>query len=170
MLHLTKAGRLIAIATLGGAAVLGSAVNAAAPAAADDSKLMTMLPPGFSSTNCQEAEPRPPALEKVSCDANTVQGGPVAGVFALYGSAADLATGFQALKLTASACPDGQPSPSSWGYGNDRNAGQVECGTILADSGASSPVVAWTDNAKLRAGAVQGPDISSLYQWWKSRG
>jgi len=159
---------LIATTALGGAAVLGAFSGAVA--SGDPSQLMSMLPSGFSSSNCKQESPKPPAVEKVSCDQSTESGGPTAASFALYQNVDDLNAAFQGVKMTVSPqCPLDQQSPGPWGYGSgEKNGGQVECGTI-DDSGSTVAVVVWTDKAKMRAAAVQGSDISSLYQWWRTK-
>jgi len=172
MFYFATASRLIAIATLSGAAVLGSMVNGVAKASGDPSTLMGMLPQGFSPSNCQQATPEPPALEKVTCDQSTDSDGPTSALFALYGNLDDLATKFQSAgsKMTAaSSCPGDQQSPGPWTYGSSgKTGGQVECGSI-SDSNTTLAVVMWTDNSKLRAAVVTGPNISTLYQWWKTK-
>ncbi|MBW0016005.1 MAG: hypothetical protein JO236_00425 [Mycobacterium sp.] len=165
MFPFAGAVRLICVS----AAMVVGATAVALPAWADPNKLMGMLPAGFSSSNCQEATPKPPALEKVTCDQSSEPGGPTAAVFGLFGNANDVASGFQTVaeKVTISpSCPGNQSSPGTWTFAsNGQTGGQVECGTIGDDSGKSA-VVVWSDNAKLRVGVVRGPDIASLYQWW----
>jgi hypothetical protein len=162
------AARLIAIATWSGAAVLASTANGVAAPPGDSGTLMGMLPQGFSSANCQVATPTPPALEKVTCDQSSDPAGPAGAVFARYGNLNDLATGFQMASdkvVVASSCPGNQASPGTWTYGNsNQTAGQVECGTAKENN--TEFAVIWTDNAKLRAAAVGGSDIGSLYKWW----
>ena len=70
----------------------------------------------------------------------------------------------------ASTCPGSQESPGPWHYSSspDQAAGQVECGTTVSD-GTTVSFVVWTDNAKLTAGLIGGTDMSSLYQWWKTK-
>jgi hypothetical protein len=168
MVYFANTARLIAVGTLGGAAVLGFG---AATAVGDTGKLMAMLPQGFSSSNCQEASPIPPAAEKVTCDQSSEADGPTAAVFVLYSNVDDMAGDFKTVKLRlASTCPGNEQSPGPWGHGSSaKNGGQVECGTIQPDSGTTAPVVVWSDNAKLRLAVIQGTDINSLYQWWKAK-
>lgn len=163
MVQFTRGARVfVTVAVLGcGAAVPG--VASAAP-----SKLMGMLPEGFSSSNCEAQTSTGLAVEKVNCDQSTVAGGPTAASFALYRNVDDLASGFSSAKIDlASSCPGDQQSPGPW-TSQGQVGGQVECGTVAGANGKVS-VVAWSDNAKLRAAAVQGNDISSLYQWWKTK-
>jgi hypothetical protein len=167
---IAKSARLISAAALSGAAVLGSTIHGAATASGDPGKLMGMLPPGFSSSNCKEVALSPHALEKVNCDQNTESTVPTGGSFVLYGNLDDVAAGFQHAKLTVTpTCPGDQLSPGPWGYGSgNKDAGQVECGTVQADN-STVAIVVWTDKAKLLEGVVQGSDIASLYQWWKTK-
>ncbi len=163
----TDAARLIVIAACGGAAVLVSTANCAA---APSGKLMEMLPPGFSSANCQEKSASAPAVERVMCDQSSDPSGPSYAVFLLYANPGDLATDFQhgpgsSGYTIASSCPGGKASPGAWSLGNSsQTAGQVECATSVE----GKPTVIWTDNAKLRLAVVEGSgkDIASLYRWW----
>jgi hypothetical protein len=166
-----KSARLAAVAALGGVAVFGAALNGAETAWGDPGKLMSMLPQGFSSSNCHQETPKPPALDRVSCDQSSESDGPSGAKFALYGSLDDLLTGFDNVKINlASRCPGDQQSPGPWGYGSgEKNSGQVECGTIDGDNNTQIPVVLWTDKAKLRLAQIKGSDIDSLYQWWKTK-
>lgn len=163
MLYFGNAARLIAVGTLSGAAVLGFGT---ATAGAETGKLMSMLPEGFSSSNCQEATPKSPAVEKVTCDQSTQADGPTSAVFLLYNNQDDLATGFKSANMTISnSCPGDQQSPGPWGYGSGaKDGGQVECGTTEGQA-----AVVWSDNSKLRVAAVTGSDINSLYTWWKQK-
>lgn len=163
MSYLAHAGKLLAVVGIFGAGICSAASASAAP-----SKLMSMLPEGFSSSNCQVETPKGLAIEKVNCDQSTASGGPTAASFALYSSLDDLATGFGGAKFDLhSTCPGNQQSPGPW-TSQGQVGGQVECGTISGTDGKVT-VVAWSDNAKLRAAAVQGPDIDALYQWWKQK-
>jgi hypothetical protein len=163
------AAKLIAISACG-ATVLGSMV-AGAPRAAADNTLMGTLPQGFSSTNCQQADPKAPAVEKVTCKQSTDPGGPTEGIFARYANTNDLAAAFQTANgqgTVSSSCPGGKASPTTWSYGtydSSNSAGQVECVTMPENSAA----VIWSDNAKLRLSAVIGSDMASLYQWWAKK-
>ncbi len=157
----------MATAVCGGAAVLGATAHRAA---ADPDVLMGMLPQGFSSSNCKEVTPKGHAVEKVNCDKSTDPGGPTSATFARYASVDDLTTAFQNAAdgvTVASSCPGDVKSPGPWNYtSSGQTAGQVECATGKDDN---ASVVLWTDNAKLRAAAVSGTDITSLYQWWTKK-
>jgi hypothetical protein len=160
------AARLMTIAVCGGAAVVGAAAHRAA---ADPDVLMGMLPQGFSSSNCKEVTPKGHAVEKVTCDQSSDPGGPSAAAFARYANADDLTSAFQNADgvAVASSCPGNIQSPGPWNFtSSGQTAGQVECGTAKDDN---TPVVLWTDNAKLRVAAVSGSDITSLYQWWTKK-
>ncbi|MDT5225493.1 MAG: hypothetical protein QOG19_2900 [Mycobacterium sp.] len=155
------------------AAMLGPGACLAATASAEPSKLMGMLPEGFSSSNCEVKPAKSPAIEKVTCDKSSVAGGPSEAAFGLYGNLDDMQTGFKQLggdKITiASSCPGNQVSPGPWTYGSSgKTGGQVECATIPMDS-VNHPIVVWSDDSKLRVGLVVGNDIDTLYQWWKAK-
>jgi hypothetical protein len=115
----TRAAKMIVIA-----AVVGSGTCVAAPAAAAPSKLMTMLPEGFSSSNCQVKEPNAPVIEAVNCDKSSVSGGPTGAGFALYRNLDDLDSAFQATNVAvAPSCPGNQVSPGPWAS-NGKTGGQ----------------------------------------------
>lgn len=65
-----------------------------------------------------------------------------------------------------STCPGFSPSPTTWDYGtSDQVAGSVSCGTFN-----DHPEVMWTSDAQLLLGQAQGPDIPSVFAWWKRNG
>lgn len=148
---------------------LGFVAGVAPTASAAPGKLMGMLPEGFSSSNCEAKAPTAPAVEKVTCGANTVSGGPMAGSFALYENVADLETGFgkSSDTMTVVACPGDKESPGPWTYRNGNTGGTVQCATttIKADKYA---MIVWSNRNKLRMGAVQSKDGASLYKWWQA--
>lgn len=155
------------------ASLFGATAGVDATASADPSKLMGMLPEGFSSSNCQVKPPKSPAIEKVTYDQSTVSGGPSEAPFGLYGSQADVDSGFKQVggdKMdVASVCPGNQQSPGPWTFGsNGQTGGQVECATITKDS-VKHAIVVWSDNSKLRVAMIVGTDMTTLYQWWKAK-
>ncbi len=162
------AARLIAIAACSGAAVVGSAADCAA---APTGQLMTMLPQGFSSANCQEKDPVEGSVERVMCDHSTDPSGPSYALFLLFTNPGDMATAFQqgpgqSGYTLASSCPGGTTSPGQWSYNNaNQPAGLVQCATSVE----GKPSIIWTDNAKLRIALVEGRDGPSLYQWWRDK-
>jgi hypothetical protein len=161
--------RWITIAACSAAAVLGSAANSAAAPTGDT--LMGTLPQGFSSTNCKAETPRAPALEKVNCEKSSDPAGPNGAAFGLYANLDDLASALDVITrqmAVSPTCPGNQKSPGNWLYGSSNQAaGRVACGTTSDDS--SIYAIAWTDNAKLRAAVVIGPEITDLYRWWSSK-
>ncbi|OBK25429.1 hypothetical protein A5634_26485 [Mycobacterium asiaticum] len=131
-----------------------------------------MLPQGFSTANCKEVDPTPPALERVMCEKSSDPNGPSHAVFLLYANNDDLAAALQGVGSSGytvvSSCPGGQASPEKWSYGNSgQTAGQVECATSVENVA----TVIWTDNTKLRLGVVEGngKDIAGLYNWWSAK-
>ena len=149
---------------------LGAYVVSAPGASAAPSKLMGMLPEGFSSSNCDVKTPKAPAIESVGCDQSSVSGGPAGAAFSLFGNLDDMNTAFDKANVaTSSTCPGNTASPGPWSYGSGgKNGGQRECGTATSGS-TKYAVVLWSDNSKLRTALVMGSDITSLYQWWKAK-
>lgn len=155
------------------AAVLVPAAGHPPTASADPSKLMGMLPDGFSSSNCQVKPAKAPAVEKVTCDESTVSGGPSEAAFGLFGNPDDMQAGFKQVggdKMTIqSSCPGNQVSPGPWTYGSSgKTGGQVECATMTLNS-VTHPIVVWSDESKLRVAMIVGTDMDGLYQWWRTK-
>ncbi|OBK95094.1 hypothetical protein A5645_13760 [Mycobacterium asiaticum] len=155
------------------AAVLVPAAGHPPTASADPSKLMGMLPEGFSSSNCQVKPAKAPAVEKVTCDESTVSGGPSEAAFGLFGNPDDMQASFKQVggdKMTIqSSCPGNQVSPGPWTYGSSgKTGGQVECATMTLNS-VTHPIVVWSDESKLRVAMIVGADMDGLYQWWRTK-
>lgn len=168
MSRLKAAAELLCVA-----AVIAPVAGLGPIASADPSKLMGMLPEGFSASNCQVKPAKAPAIEKVTCDENTVSGGPSEAAFGLFGNLDDMQAGFKQVggdKMTIqSSCPGGQVSPGPWTYGSSgKTGGQVECATMTLDS-VTHPIVVWSDESKLRVAMIVGTDMEGLYQWWRTK-
>lgn len=165
-----RTARFLGVVVCSGAAVVAFPAHGAA---APTGTLMGILPPGYSSANCKQVTPPDGIAEEVDCDQNTDTSGPVSAVFYLLSSKDGLAQAFQGLTsgmTMASTCPGNQASPGPWSYNrsSDQAAGQVGCGTTKS-GGTTVSMVAWTDNAKMTASLIGGTDMSSLYQWWKTK-
>ncbi len=72
--------------------------------------------------------------------------------------------------MVLSPCPGGgtSPAPGTWtsGSNTDQTSGWVVCGSV-----ADRANVAWTRDAQLLLATVNGgPDLNTLYQWWRRFG
>jgi serine/threonine kinase PknH len=132
------------------------------------SQLMSLLPKGFSSSNCAPPATAPKgSLATVDCDQNSLPNGPTSGRFSLYPDNATLDAHFQtaAGEDQISPCPGGVASPGPWHYRNasDQSAGQLVCGTYQGTSD-----VVWSQYDKGLLGNLQGGDLDSLYEFWSN--
>jgi len=182
---LTFAARSLVAASLIGVSALGCPpIAAASPAtpdpagnAADLQKLMGLLSTGYSAANCNQVgsdgNGDPTAVVQVDCGQNPDTGGPVGGRYGLFADQHALNGAFQAAIGTdvLAPCSAGVTSPGTWSYGSSASgpvAGSLSCGTYNG-----APEVAWTNNANLTLGVVDGAagsDIATLYRWWKAEG
>ena len=62
-------------------------------------------------------------------------------------------------------CPEGQPSPGSWHYDSSPNkpAGSVLCGSV---EGGDDFAIEWTRDSGPLLALADGPDLTSMYDWW----
>lgn len=130
------------------------------------SQLMSLLPGGYSSSNCGPADMAvPDSLATVDCGQNSNSNGPSSARFALFADQPTLDRKFADFigedQLTP--CPGGLPSPGPWSYtgSTTESDGQIACGSYQG-----APELIWTQNAELMLGGIQGSDIGSLYKYW----
>jgi serine/threonine kinase PknH len=140
--------------------------------AADDSRLLNLLPSGFASNVCQPVHPPvTDALATVDCDQNSSPGGPASSRYSLFADLDTLNKHYQqSIKADSQLvqCPgSGVDSPTTWHYKStpDVVAGQVACGTYQ-----NNPDVTWTKESDLVIGDAQGPKLDELHQWWLNYG
>ncbi|MGK2881533.1 MAG: hypothetical protein ACSLE6_12320 [Mycobacterium sp.] len=143
-----------------------SPTSAGDPAA--ESRLISALPNGYSSSNCRSADPAG-ALARLVCDASTITDGPTAAVFTIFADQPSLDRAFNASDPIAMTeqlrdCPDGSTSPGTWTYSSDPDvtAGYVACG-FSADN---TPQVTWSKYRDLTMGYVVGNNLDTLHDWW----
>jgi serine/threonine kinase PknH len=149
-----------------------STTTSTGTATASDSRLINLLPAGYSITACEPVHPPASgALATVDCGRNTEPGGPEKARYSLFGDLAALNAQFDAsIKLDSELlqCPGNTlKSPTTWHYQNapDKPAGQIACGTYEG-----GPDVTWTKEAELLYGDAQGPNLDQLHQWWFDHG
>lgn len=141
-----------------------------APAASPET-VLRLVPAGYPDKTCTP-EPAVPlgALAAVTCGLNTDPGGPPVGRYTLV---ADLpALQAQFAEVTSSTrqqiCPGNIQSPGPWRHNAtpDQVAGQLYCG--LRDDG--TPIIAWTDDARLLLSVVDAPPggEAAAFKWWSS--
>ena len=133
----------------------------------DESRLMALLPRGYSSTSCTPVNPpAKEALATVDCGGNSEPGGPTNSRYSLFPDADTLARHFQ-LSVNADTltpCPgDSDATPGTWHYDATPNqtAGSIACGTYKG-----TPDVVWTKTAQVLLGDAQGPDLNAVHDWW----
>jgi serine/threonine-protein kinase len=138
---------------------------------ADQQKLLHVLPPGYAASACAPLAPPPGTLAKVSCRANSDAGGPPAASYTLVADTSALRATFDDIVAAARVvnCPGNIQSPGPW----RRNATpQQISGTLFCGFRQDTPTVAWTDDADLMVGSVDGaasgPNLDQLYVWWSS--
>ena len=139
-----------------------------APPAGDAyARLVGLLPPGYSESNCDQSDkPLPDALATATCGAATGDG-PTAAFFALYPDVATLQRSFDDLvKLDSQllVCPGTQNvSPISWHYKDTptKPEGRIACG-VYKDRQA----ITWYKESTLFLADTQGSDIGKLHDWW----
>ena len=139
---------------------------------ASDSRLLSLLPNGYTSANCQPAHPpNAGALASVDCQQNATAGGPTSAHFWLFPDLATLNKVFDGDTKQDSQlvpCPGGgADSPTTWQYKAtpNINAGQIACGTYQ-----NQPDVMWTREKDLMLGDTQGAKLDDLHQWWMTYG
>lgn len=164
------------IRALSGAVVLGAIAVCWAPAAVADyyDQLRSLLPAGYGSGSCAPAEPgfvAPGDVAALTCRANSRPGGPGYARYELFQDPAMLAVQFQrdvsARHPYPVPCPGGQPSPGHWMYEStpDTTAGSILCGRV---EGGDDVAVEWTKDRELLLALASGPDLTGLYDWWRT--
>jgi hypothetical protein len=148
----------------------------AAPASAlspEEKRIVGLLPPGYSAAACARAiNPFPNAVASLDCSQSANSDTPTYARFTLYNDLDALTGDFQqtADGMVISPCPGGNtwPGPGTWTYGSEANqiGGKIICGTV-----ADRANIAWTRDPQLLLATVNGgPDLNSLYQWWRRYG
>lgn len=134
-------------------------------------KLSDILPLGYPTSACTPADVPQSAVAKVNCTRNADAGGPPSAAYTLLRDKASLSSAFDAQVRDTRVvnCPGNIQSPGPW----RRNATpQQVSGTLVCGFSGDVPALAWTDDAHLLLGsvdgAVSGPNLDQLYVWWSS--
>ncbi|MDT5093090.1 MAG: serine/threonine kinase PknH [Mycobacterium sp.] len=128
------------------------------PTGGGSAKLISLLPPGFTASNCSDADqPVQGASATVDCGSNP--NGPDAGRFALFSNKTALNQSFQqfASEDQLQPCPGMSDSPSQ------TSKGMIACGTYQ-----NEPDLIWTDNGNLMLGDITGSSIQAIFSYWGS--
>ncbi|WP_322861542.1 protein kinase [Mycobacterium europaeum] len=144
------------------------------PASSDteiQARLIGMLPRGYPPGTCKPIAAPSAALAKVSCGTNSDPDGPVSATYLLFPDENSARAAFDQIVQAATVveCPGRIQSPGPWHRNAtpDKTSGMLVCGTQQ-----ENPMVAWTDDAELLVGVVngqpQGPTLDQLYAWWMS--
>lgn len=143
-----------------------------APRTADpqvQTRLLSILPPGYRPGTCTALAPPTGARAAASCGPNTDPGGPVSATYTVGEDPAAVDAAFNAV-VTGSTrvnCPGNIQSPGPWRRNAtpDKVSGIVFCGIQQ-----NRPVVAWTNVDESMVAVVnagpQGPNLDQLYAWW----
>ncbi|MBX9639462.1 MAG: protein kinase, partial [Mycobacteriaceae bacterium] len=140
------------------------------------SKLLSMLPSGYSTGTCTPTTPKPNSVwtgtvAMVDCGQNTNQGGPSRAIYGLFLTLEALKQAFNddIAAVQLSNCPGEGPSPDGWHYDRDPTvtAGMIACGTYK-----NHPNVIWSNEGKLMLSDVFGDPatIDELHDWWAKYG
>jgi len=136
----------------------------------DEQRIVALLPGGYTANACARAtNPFPNAIASLDCS-QTGSASPTYARFTLYNDLDALTGDFQSTTdgMVVSPCPGGKPSPGAWAYGSD--PGQIG-GKIICGSVEDRADIAWTRDAQLLLATVNGgPDLNSLYEWWRRYG
>ncbi len=141
-------------------------------------KLMQLLPKGYSSDTCTPTTPKPSsiwanAVAMVDCNQNTNDGGPSKAVYGLFSNPEILKKAFQD-DITAEGavlvnCPGQGASPDGWHHDSSPTvtAGQIACATYK-----NHPNIIWSNTANLMLSDVFGdpPALAAMYTWWTNYG
>jgi len=137
-----------------------------APANADVSRLMGLMPSGYKCY--PQNPPFPHALASVGCDVNVLGGSPLISglIYSLYADSAVLKSEFYNLIQgdKVMPCPGATTAPSDWHKAANPlvTVGQVGCATYV-----DSPEVVWTNVYNNVIGIAQGDKIDQIYKWWQ---
>lgn len=141
-----------------------------APAVPPDA-VLRLVPVGYPDKTCTP-DPAVPlgALAAVTCGPNIDPGGPRVGRYTLVADLPAMQTQFA--EITSSTrqqiCPGNIQSPGPWRHNAtpDQVAGQLYCGL----RGDGTPIIAWTDDARLLLSVVDAPPggEAAAFKWWSS--
>lgn len=152
-----------------------------------DSRLLSLIPPGYPPDACQAVDPTDGAQAKVTCSA-PIDGPPVDPAappdapapgppaiatvnYFLMPDKQQLATALHKIiqRSTVVTCPGNIQSPGPW----RRNATpQLVSGTVFCGQNASATTVGWSTDDQSLISVIQapagGPNLDQLYGWWST--
>lgn len=149
----------------------GTAEAPAEPFSPAEQRLVGLLPPGYAAKSCTRASDAfPHAAASLDCTQDQNSDSRDYARFTLYDDAGTLANDFESTVagMTVTQCPDGNLSPGIWNYESTpgQTGGRIVCGSVedRAD-------IAWTRDAQLLLATINGgPDLGTLYEWWRRYG
>jgi hypothetical protein len=133
-----------------------------------EQRILGMLPAGYTAAACTRAAITfPSAIASLDCSQSSTSGSPTFARFTLYDDLDALIGDFQSTAdgMAVAVCPGQNTSPGIWTPAPDpgRIGGGIVCGSVQ-----DRPSIAWTRDARLLLATVNGgPDLNSLYQWWR---
>ncbi len=142
----------------------------------DQTRLISLLPPGYLPGTCTPATPESGsiwvhAVAMVTCGQNTQPGGPSRATYGLFATPYRLKKAFDddIGNVSLVNCPGEGRSPVSWHYDETPNdkAGLIACGTYN-----THPNVIWSNDARLMLSDVTGDPatVEDLHTWWDAYG
>ena len=136
-----------------------------------ETRLMSMLPPGYLPGACEPTDPAPGSVAMFNCANNSDPGGPTSATYLQARNKEALDAAFTgAVRADAVVnCPGNIQSPGPW----LRNATpQLISGTLVCGVQGNIATVAWTDEERMLVSIVRsdppGPLLDQLYQWWST--
>ncbi|MBA0048197.1 hypothetical protein [Mycobacteroides sp. LB1] len=134
-----------------------------------ESRLISMLPAGYSASACKAVEPANEAVAQIKCGPSDDPDGPTEASYSLVRDKSALASGLSRLMKRSAVvvCPGKIQSPGAW---HRNTAPDQVSGTVFCGSAQGRPMVGWTDEERLllsetRSGAT-GPTLDQLFSWW----
>lgn len=135
------------------------------------SRLLAMVPRGYSEGACEAVVPTKGALAQVSCGQNDDPGGPLTATYTLATDEQSLKELFDEHVSSSSVvnCPGNIQSPGPW---RRTAAAEQAAGTLVCGFQQSKPTVAWTTDSDVMMSEIQsgpqGPNMVQIYTWWAS--
>ena len=151
---------------------LPSSSVSTAPSGSPNTRLMNLLPQGYTPNTCRPSDPLPNTLATIGCDQNTEVGGPSSGLYALYADQTKLRAGFdQTTHIKTQQlvnCPGS--TDSAPGTYHKNSAPNVPAGYVACGQWNNSHTVIWTVDADLVLAIAIGDDLNAMYDWWGKYG
>jgi serine/threonine kinase PknH len=166
MFTFVRGARVMAAACVSVVTFVGTSTTASADPTdnrANNDKLFALLSGGYVPGDCRASTqyPQDPFLARIGCGRNSQPGGPNAATYSLYGNIADLNKIFNQYGASISCPGTTDPGPIAW------QRGMMKCGHAFYPQQSQSTLT-WTKDADLVVVNVEGPNLATLYAWWRT--